>query len=215
MTKMFPLQEKKIVTTPRPITSLINHLMNSFIHSFVPSFVHKDIDRKKIHTKSHTADENKLLTIASDTQQTTKKLLHNKLYTSYQTYTNCILTLVHTLHIIAKNSILKQHMKNKILKLLQVIPHKNIKNYCTQTLPLIPNILHQLYSRWFTLCISLLPHTPTPTPHTPYILTPYAPYIHTTLHSIHNIRFNSDPPPHAHTRTTTSPFTLQLKYTPA
>ena len=63
----------------------------------------------------------------------------------------------------------------------------------------------------------MLPHTPTPTPtpHTPYILTPYAPYIHTTLHSIHNIRFNSDPPPHAHTRTTTSPSTLQLKYTHA
>ena len=132
--------------------------------------------------------------------------------TSHTKHTPIVLTLVHTLHIIAKNSI--QHMKNKILNYCKWYPTKH-QNYCTQTLPLIPNILHQLYSRWFTLCISLLPHTPTPTPHTPYILTPYAPYIHTTLHSIHNIRFNSDPPPHAHTRTTTSPSTLQLKYTHA
>ena len=63
----------------------------------------------------------KLLTIASDTQQTTKKLLHTN-STPHTKHTPIVLTLVHTLHIfiiiviiIAKNSILKQHMKNKIL----------------------------------------------------------------------------------------------------
>ena len=131
----------------------------------------------------------KLLTIASDTQQTTKNFCTTN-STPHTKHTPIVLTLVHTLHIIVKNSILKQHMKNKILNYCQWYPTKHQKLLYTNstphtkyTTPIVLPLVHTLH-----LIASTHTHTHTPYTLHPYSIRPLYPH-HITLHIQHPFQF--------------------------